>query len=122
MRKSKSFRPTLNDKLEDRTVPSHLLGGFLSSQVATFHGGFGLHGGQDLGGDLGLHGGQDLGGDLGLRGGRDHGGLNLPGNVGASSSTLGQDARAVQQAFQTFRASYLAAAAALRQTATTTAG
>ena len=46
IRKSKKFQPALNDRLEDRTVPSHMgLGGFFTSQVASFHGGFGQRGG-----------------------------------------------------------------------------
>jgi hypothetical protein len=92
MRHTKRFRPALNDKLEVRTVPSHLLGGFWSSQVGALLGGFG----QQVG--------QVLGGDLGFGGGRDFGGFRQPGRSGASSSTLSQDARSVQRAFQTFNA------------------
>jgi hypothetical protein len=44
------------------------------------------------------------------------------GSLSGSSSTLNQDGRQVQQAFQTFDSSYLAAVAALQQTATSTAG
>jgi len=44
------------------------------------------------------------------------------GGPGGSSNVLVQDARLVQQAFQTFQSSYLSATAALRLTATTTAG
>ena len=44
------------------------------------------------------------------------------GHGGSSSSTLNQDARLVQQAFQTFNASYQSATSALRLTATSTAG
>jgi hypothetical protein len=40
MRKSKRFRPTLNDKLEDRTVPSQLLVGVHPFQVLALHGDF----------------------------------------------------------------------------------
>jgi hypothetical protein len=110
MRHTKRFRPELNDTLEDRTVPSHLLGGFWSSQVGALLGGFGRHVGQVLRGDLGFGGG------------RDFGGFGLPGRSGASSTTLSQDARSVQRAFQTFNASYQAAVASLRQSATTKAG
>ena len=109
MRKSKRFRPTLNDKLEDRTVPSHLAG-FPSSQVLALHGGFGDRGGGTLGGGFGVPGGEDLGAHT------------QQGGVTASSSTLSQDARQVQQDFQTLDGSFLAAVAALRTTATTTAG
>jgi len=109
MRKSKRFRPTLNDKLEDRTVPSHLLG-FPPSQVLALPGDFGGHGGGSLGGGFGFPGGGDLGAH------------KQPGGVTASSSTLDQDARQVQQAFQSFNGSFLAAVAALRLTATTSAG
>ena len=108
MRKSKRFRPTLNDKLEDRTVPSHV--GFSPSPVLAFHGGFGDRGGGSLGGGFGFQGGGDLGAHT------------QPGGVTASSSTLYQDARQVQQAFQSLNGSFLAAVAALRTTATTTAG
>jgi hypothetical protein len=108
MRKSKRFRPTLNDKLEDRTVPSHALG-FPPSQVLALHSGFGGRGGGSLGGGFGFQGGGDLGAHT------------QPGGVTASSSTLYQDARQVQQAFQSFNGSFLAAVAALRTTATTSA-
>ncbi len=106
MRKSKRFRPTLNDKLEDRTVPSHLLG-FPPSQVLALHGGFGGRDGGSLGGGFGYQGGGDLGAHT------------QPGGVTASSSTLYQDARQVQEAFQSLNGSFLAAVAALRTTATT---
>ncbi len=56
-------------------------------------------------------GGVSLGSALGCNG--------AAGGAG-SSSLLAQDARAVQQAFQTFDAAYLSAVAALRATATTT--
>jgi len=107
MRKSKRFRPTLNDKLEDRTVPSQLVGG-LSSHVLALHGSFGGRGEGSLGGGLGSPGGGDLGAH------------NQPGGVTASSSILYQDARQVQQAFQSLNGSFLAAVAELRETATPT--
>jgi hypothetical protein len=116
IRKSRGFRPALDDALEDRTVPSHLLGGFGRSGVLGIIGDFASRGGQLLDGAFGR------GAGLGLRGGRDLGGLSRPRGVGASASTLKQDARLVTQAFQTFNASYSAAVAALRQTATTTSG
>src|SRR5271157_1830982 len=103
MRKSKRFRPTLNDKLDDRTVPSHALG-FPPSPVLALHGGFGDRGGGSLGGGFGFQGGGDLGAHT------------QPGGVTASSSTLYQDTRQVQQAFQSLNGSFLAAVAALRTT------
>src|SRR3954447_7223793 len=93
VRKSKKFLPALNDKLEDRTVPSHMGWGSLVSQVANFDFGFGF-------GRGGLLGGGHFGGGFGRHGG-DLGGIGLPGSGGASTSTLKQDARQVQQAFQT---------------------
>ena len=98
MRKSKRFRPTLNDKLEDRTVPSHLAG-VSPLRGPAIHGGFGGRGGGSLGGGFGFQGGGDLGAH------------QQPGGVTASSSTLSQDARQVQQAFQTLNGSFLAAVA-----------
>jgi len=109
MRKSKKFRPTLNDKLEDRTVPSYL-GGFSSSPVLALHSGFGDRGGGSLGSGFGFQGGGYLGAH------------QQPGGVTASSSTLSQDARQVQQDFRTLDGSFLAAVAALRTTATTMTG
>jgi hypothetical protein len=75
-------------------------------------------------GEFATRGGQLLDGayGLGVRGGRYSGGLNLPGSGGALASTLKQDARLVNQAFQALNASYSAAVAALRQTATHTSG
>jgi len=116
IRESRIFRPVLNDKLEDRTVPSHLLGGWEPPGVLVLIGEFASRGERVLDGAFGL------GGDLGLRGGRGLGDLNLPGRGEASASTLKQDARLVNQAFQTFDASYSSAVAALRQTATSTTG
>src|SRR5579883_1644832 len=116
IRESRIFRPVLNDKLEDRTVPGHLLGGLGTSRVLVLIGEFASRGERVLDGAFGL------GGDLGLRGGRGLGDLNLPGRGEASASTLKQDARLVNQAFQTFDASYSSAVAALRQTATSTTG
>jgi hypothetical protein len=108
-RKSKRFLPALNDSLEDRAVPSHMGLGFIpSGRVASLLGGFGLRGG--FSGEL----------NFGFRGGI--GGVTEPGHGQASTSTLRQDARSMQQAFQTLDASFLSAAAALRLTATSTAG
>jgi hypothetical protein len=110
MPKSKRFRPTLDGKLEDRVVPSHLLGlgAQTTSQVSAFQG------------DLGSNLRRFLGG-FGLGGGGDFGGIRLPGGVRTTpSSTLAQDARQVQQTFQSLNASFLSAVATLRQTATTT--
>src|SRR3954453_23655366 len=96
MRESKRFRPALNDKLENRTVPSHLFGRFVPSEVLTFNGGFGSRGRRDGAGGFRLDGGPGLGGGSGLDlRGRDLGGVNRPGSVGASASTLKQDARLV---------------------------
>src|SRR5438552_16644287 len=106
MRKSKIFRPTLNDRLEDRTVPSHMLVGL--AQVPVYLGGGG-GGGRSV---TGIGSGGSL---AGLGGGCGGGGSS-------SSSTLNQDARLVNQAFLTFDSSYLSAAAALRLTATSAAG
>jgi hypothetical protein len=115
-RKSKKFQPALDDRLEDRTVPSHSgLGGFLSSQLGSFLGGLEQRGG--------LLGGRDFGGGYGYGGhGGGLGGITQPGSGAASTSTLKQDARLVQQAFRTLNSSFLSAAAGLRQTATSTAG
>jgi hypothetical protein len=103
-RRSKKFRPALNDRLEDRTVPSHFGLGQLSHQVASlgFPGGF-------------------FGGGFGGRGG-NLGGITQTGRGTASSSVLRQDAQLVQQAFQTINSSFLSAVATLRQTATSTSG
>jgi hypothetical protein len=109
-RKSKGFRPVLDGPLEDRTVPSHLLGGFGPSRVLKIID------------DFVSRGVQLRDGGLGLRGGRNLEGFYLTHGVGASASTLKQDARLVTQAFQTFNASYSSASAALRQTATPTSG
>ncbi len=104
MKKSRQFRPFLSEKLEDRTVPSALLGKLVPLQS--------LPGGSGSG-----TGGAGSGGSQGM------GGCEGSGGAGAgASSELNQDARSVQQAFQTFDSSYLAAVAALRQTATSTAG
>jgi hypothetical protein len=76
--------------------------------VASLVSGFGQRGG--------LLGGQDPGDGWRI------GGITQPGANGASTTTLRQDARLVQQAFQTLNSSFLSAAAALRLTATSTAG
>jgi len=113
MRKSHTFRPTVNDQLEDRTVPSGFRGP--ATQVLSFLNGNGV--GRALG-NLGL-------GDFGLgRGGRDlgrrvFGALDSLGRINATSNLLSQDALAVQRAFQQFNATAQSALATLRQTATT---
>lgn len=100
-RKQASFRV---EDLEGRVV--------LSSLTVGFGGGTSnppVQSGLGSGGQRGGGGPQGAGG---CQGG--------PGGGAGTSSLLGQDARAVQQAFQTFDSAYLAAVAALRQTATTT--
>jgi hypothetical protein len=92
--------------LEGRAVPSSLSFGFGGGQAASFQQGRG--GGQ-----------QGTGGSLGAS--PNVGGVCGGGGGGATtSSALTQDARTVQQAFQTFDAAYLSAVTALRATATTT--
>src|SRR3954465_5136021 len=100
MRKAHAFRPTVNDKLEDRTVPSGFHG-LSGAQVFSFLNG---SGGQALGlGNLGLN-------DFGVgRGGRDlghraFGTLNSAGRINSTSNLLSQDALAVQRASQQFNA------------------
>ena len=116
MRNLRRFRPALNDRLEDRTVPSALMGRLTALQALPT-GGTGTS--SDATGT-----GQGRGGALGARdlGGLSLGGCQGQGSQAGVSSTLTQDARQVQQAFQTFYSSYLSAAAALRLTATSTAG
>jgi hypothetical protein len=115
IRKSRRFLPALNDKLEDRTVPSHLLVSFGTSGML----GLGQLASRF---ERSLEGAFGLGGALGLRGGRGLGGPGGLGGTGASAHTLEQDVRLVNQAFQTFNASDSSAVSALRQTATITTG
>lgn len=128
-RKSRHFRPAHHDRLEDRTVPSHVMGRIIPSGAFSLLSGLGQRGrdgsrdGGDfnLGGDFGPGGGLDLGGGFG-GGDQEHEGSDWGGGSSTPSSTLQQDAQAVQKAFQTFNASYLSTVATLRQSATTTLG
>jgi hypothetical protein len=116
MRKKISFRPTLNDKLEDRAVPSGFSGWESHIQVQAFHVG------QGGGGELG--GGQTGGGESGnLGSGIGEGsGVSEGGSGATSSSLLATDSQAVQKAFQTFSSSMTQALVALRGTASLTGG
>ena len=99
-------------------TPITLTGSGTNSTGSTSQTGFGGFGGGPGGfggGFGGGHGGGPGGGPGGVGGFCGPGG---PGN--GTPSVLGQDARLVQQAFQTFDSAYLTAVAALRATATTT--
>ncbi len=96
MRKMKIFRPRLNEKLEDRTVPSTLGHGGIVAHVSLGSGGTTTTptiSPISLGGGLGslLQGG----------GGCSGGGLGAS-SLGSSSSALGTAARDVSSAIQTF--------------------
>ena len=109
MRKSKRFRPTLNDKLEDRTVPS-LLFRFPPSQVRRSPAVLGATPGEVWSGGFGFPGGGDL---------------VLTSSRAASQPRRALSIRMPARCSRHSRASMghiLAAVAALRQTATTTTG
>ncbi len=113
MRKSITFRPNLDDTLEDRAVPSGFAGMGMISPIQTQP----IQVGQSMMGGGGSGGG--MGGGMGVS-------MNQPGQhpgtVGMTASPLlTQDSQLTQQAFQTLGASMTSALANLRQTATTTA-
>ncbi len=101
------------ENLEGRAVPSSFSFGFGGGGPGPLE--------REGGGPQGPGGGP---GGSGFGGGGFGGGHNFGGGFvgygGPTSSTLAQDARSIQQAFQTFDAAYLSAVAALRATATTT--
>lgn len=78
----------------------------------------------DFGGGMNFQRGPGGRGGPGGSGQGPGGGMQLggPGGQGGTSSVLGQDARQVNQAFQTFNASIQSAVSTLRQSATTTTG
>jgi hypothetical protein len=104
MRKRSAFRPILNERLEDRAVPSGFSGMMSHVQVLSMPGGQGMGGGMMVGTEPGSY----------------HGSMSTTVGSMMTSGMLASDSRTIQQAFQNLGTSMSSALAALRMTGTAT--